>query len=421
MALLIENGMVLQQNFGFKRQTVVVDGPVISAIGPKDKMRRAHKGYDRIDASGSLVMPGFINAHMHAALGLARGFGVGLPLFDMFEKKLFPLYKEMTDQRAYLGAMVSGLEMIHTGSTSVNNVDSGWAKPVLKAFNKLGLRGTMAITLKDRDVETGEAYSCSHLPENEWLVKRLAEHPRLKGMYGIANEFEATEGLIKTVRELAERDGAGIHMHLAESKKETGFIMQKTGKTSVRYMYDLGVLKENSLAVHVVNISQKDIPLLAKSRATVVHCPTSNLNLGSGIAHVPEMLEAGVSVAVGIDHPIANISNDIRHELNNAMVVQQARGKQLLPKQLLAMALNSRLYGYLTGALQPGSMADIIVVSLKGSAIPEDNATLLREALLAALPVTNSIINGEAVMRDGRVLALNERSIIKKARAASKF
>ena len=421
MALLIENGMVLQQNLSFKKQTLAIENSVITSAGTKERMRKSHKRYDRIDAENCLVLPGMINAHTHAALGLAQGFGVGLPLFEMFEKKLFPLYKKMNDQKAYLGAMAAGLEFIRTGTTSVNNMDSTWSKPVLKAFDKLGLRGTMAITLKDRDVETGEKLDNIRLSENEWLVKRLSEHPLLKGMYGLANEFEASESLIRQVNELATRDNTGIHTHIAESRKETGFILQKTGKTSVRYMYDLGILNENSLAVHAVNITQKDIAILAKSRATVVHCPTSNLNLGSGVARVPDMLEAGVSMAIGVDHPTVNVSNDLRRELTHARVAQQAIGKTLTPKQLMSMALNSRLYGYTTGALQPGSMADAIVISLKDDVVPRDDTSLLREALLTNVPIIHSIINGEIIMRDRRILRLNERNFIKKAQAACNF
>lgn len=421
VALLIENGKVLQQNFTFKEQTLAVDGSVITGAGTKEKMRKAYKRYDRIDAENCLVLPGFINAHTHAALGLAQGFGVGLPLFEMFEKKLFPLYKKMNDQKAYLGALISGLGFIHTGTTSINNIDSTWSKPVLKAFDRLGLRGTMALTLKDREIKTGDTYDCKYLSENEWLVKRLAEHPLLTGMYGIANEYEATEGLIKQARQLADRDNTGIHIHIAESKNETGFILQKTGKTTVRYLYDLGVLNENSLAIHAVNIPNKDIGILAKSRATVVHCPTANINLGSGISPVTEMLEAGIAMAIGTDHPIINMSNDIRHELYNAMILQKTQGKTLTPKQLLSMALNSRLYGYSTGTLQPGSLADLTVVSLKDRVVPQDNDSLLKETFFESAPTVHSIINGEVIMRDRRILKLNEKNVLKKAQAACKF
>ncbi len=421
MALLIENGKVLQPNYSFKEQTIAIDDNIITSLGSKEKMRGKYKRYDRIDASDSVVLPGFINAHTHAALGLAKGFGVGIPLFEMFEKVLFPLYKKMSDEKAYLGALVAGLEFIHTGSTSFNNIDSKWSKPVLKAFDRLGLRGTMALALKDREVKTSATFDCKGLSENEWLVKRLRDHKLIKGMYGLANEFEATEGLIKQVRELAAQDNTGVHLHLAESKSETGFILQKTGKSSTRYLYDLGVLNENSLAVHAVNVTKKDIPILAKSRVTVVHCPTSNLNMNSGTASVNEMFDAGVSMSVGVDHPIVNMSNDVRRELRTANIIQRTRGNVLPLKSLLSMAFNSRLYGYANGALSQGSLADLVVVSMKGSVVPQDNDSLLRETFFANSPVTHSIINGNIVMRDSRITTVNEKNTLKKAQAACKF
>lgn len=421
MAILIENGRVLQPNYSFKEQSLAIEGTVISAAGGKERMRKSHKQFDRVDATGCLVMPGFINAHTHAAMGLAQGLGVGMPLFDMFENVLFPIEKKMTDGNAYLGSLVSGLEYIHTGTTSMNNINAKWSKSVLKALDRLGLRGTMSLALKDRDIKTGATFDCKGLGENEWLVRRLEEHPLLSGMFGLANEVEATESLIKTVKQLAAENHTGVHMHVAESIGEKGFVLQRTGKTSVKYLYDLGLLNEKSLAVHAVNVSKNDIMLLSKSRSTVVHCPTVNLNLGSGIAPVAEMLEAGVAMGIGVDDPIANMSNDLRRELSNALLLQQTKGHQLSVKQLLSMAFNSRLYGHSTGSLAPGSLADVIVVSMKDRVVPQDDESLLRETLFADTPVVHSIINGELVMRDKKVLCINEKNTLKKAQKACKF
>ena len=417
VTFLIENGKVLQPNFTFKEQSIAIDGTVITGIGTKSKLRKSKKRYDRIDANGCLIMPGFINAHTHAAMGLAQGRGVGMPLFDMFEKVLFPLEKKMKGSDAYLGALVSGLEFIHSGTTCVNNINARWPKQVLKALDRLGLRGTMALALKDRSISTGETFNCKELSENQRLVKRLADHPRLRGMYGLANEVESTEHLVKTVKQLAEEDNTGIHMHVAESVGEKGYILQKTGKTSVRYLYDLGILHEKTLAVHAVNVTKTDIMILAKSRATVVHCPTVNLNLASGVSPVADMLEAGVSMGIGVDDPIANMSNDIRREMMNARVLQQTKNKFLSTKQLLSMALNSRLYGYSNGSLQPGSLADLVVVSMKDRVVPKDDDSLLRETLFGDPSILHSMVNGELIMRDRRVLSLNEKNVLKKANA----
>ncbi|MFC2174581.1 amidohydrolase family protein [archaeon] len=421
MALLIENGKVLQPNYSFKEHSLAVEGTVITGTGTKERMRKSHKRYDRIDATGCLVMPGFINAHTHAALGLAQGLGVGMPLFEMFEKVLFPIENKMTPDHAYLGALVSGLEFIHTGTTSINNINAKWSKPVLKALDRLGLRGTMALALKDREIKSGATFTCKHLSENEWLVKRLEEHPLLTGMFGLANEVESTEKLIKTVKDLATENHTGVHMHVAESTGEKGFVLQRTGKTSVRYLYDLGLLNDHSLAVHAVNVSKNDILLLSKSRSTVVHCPTVNLNLGSGVAPVADMLEAGVAVGIGVDDPIANMSNDVRRELMNALTLQQSKGKQVSINQLLSMAFNSRLYGHATGSLAPGSLADITVVSMRDRIVPNTDESLLRESLFGGTPVIHSIINGEVVMRDNKVLSVNEKNTLKKAQKFCKF
>jgi 5-methylthioadenosine/S-adenosylhomocysteine deaminase len=383
-------------------------------------MRNKYRGYKRLDFGGHLILPGFINAHTHAAITLCQGLGEDMPLFEMLQKVLFPLEKKIKDSDAYLGALVGGLEFIRSGTTSVNNINASWSQSVVKAFDELGLRGTLAITLKDHDLKTHEKYDCSKLvDENIRLVKSLANHPQLKGMFGIANEVEASEELLKRVQQLAREFNTGVHMHVAETLGERGYILQRTGKTSVRYLYDLGLLTERSLAVHAVNVSKSDILTLAKSRATVVHCPTVNMSLGSGVSPVPEMLEKGVSVGIGVDDPVSNMSDDIRVELNNARMLAKASGHTLSLKQLLSLAWNSRLYGYSVGHIKEGCFADIITVDLRNRLVPKRDDCLLRETIFAGSPVDNVIIGGKFVMHNGEIMVLDEAKVLKRAQKAA--
>ncbi len=376
----------MQPDYSFKEESVVITDRIISDKGSHAAMRKKYKSHKRIDLKGQLVLPGFINAHAHSAMTLAQGLGEDMPLFEMFQKVLFPMEKKLKEQDTYLGALVAGIEFIRSGTTSVNNINATWSRQVTKAFDELGLRGTLALALKDRDIRTHDTFECRYVEENVRLVKSLEHHPLLKGMFGIANEVEASEGLLKHVRDLAKEHNTGIHMHVAETLGERGYILQRTGKTSVGYLHELGLLNEKTLAVHAVNVSKADIGILAKSRATVVHCPTVNMSLGSGVSPVAEMLERGVAVGIGVDDPISNMSNDIRLELNNARMLAKSSGSPLSLPQILSLAWNSRIYGYTIGHVNAGSFADIITVDMRNRLAPKRDDCLLRETIFAGYP-----------------------------------
>jgi 5-methylthioadenosine/S-adenosylhomocysteine deaminase len=418
MQAILEDGLVLQPDFSLRQESLVVDGRFVKDRGSATRMRQSHRGFKRLDFSGHLVCPGFVNAHTHAALSLARGLGDGLPLFEMFEKVLFPLEKRVKDADAYLGALVSGIEFVRTGTTSVHNINASWHKGVVKAFCSLGLRGTLAVACKDTDIKTHETFKPRGLEENERLVRELEDDALLQGAFGLANEVEASQDLIESVRQKAAERKSIIHLHAAESLGEKGFIMQRTGKTSVRYLYDLGVLNERSLAVHCVNITSSDIDLLAKSRATVVHCPTVNLNLASGISPVREMLSKGVSVGIGVDDPIANMSNDLRIELGVAKVLQQSIGGNLSLRNMASMMWNGRVLNSGVGTIREGGFADLFFLDLRKKVVPASPNSLLREALLGRRTVNHSMIGGEWVLKDKHVLGVDEARVTRDAQKA---
>ena len=246
------------------------------------------------------------------------------------------------------------------------------------------------------------------MKENEWLVKELRKNPRVKGLFGLANEIEASQSLINDIKLAASRYSTGVHLHVAESVVERGFIMQSTGKSSVRYLYDLGVLSEKTIAVHAVNVSSNDIRLLGKSKAFVVHCPSANIALDAGIAPVEEMLDNGVRLGIGVDDPVATINDDLLRELYTAWVLQRTRGFNLPAERLLGMAFGGN-------SLSAGAAADVIVADLRKPVLET-----IQQFIMDSPKIVHVLINGEPVLADGKFTRIDEEKIMEKAEKESR-
>jgi 5-methylthioadenosine/S-adenosylhomocysteine deaminase len=328
----------------------------------------------------------------------------------MFEKVLFPLEQRLNDEQAFLGAMFCGIEFLETGCTEVNNMGKTWSQPVMNALEELKLKGTLALALKDVDLKTKQRMECEFLKENEELVRKLRKHPRLKGLFGLANEVEASESLIKDVKLLAKQHGTGVHVHVAESIVEKGFVFQKTGKTSVKYLFDLGVLTPETIAVHAVNVTDSDVTTLAKSQCKVVHCPTANLSLGAGVAPVPKMLEKGVQVCIGVDDPVATPNNDVLKEVFTASIIQQAVGQKLSSQQLSSMLFAGK-------QLEEGVAADVVLLEENQEFLGKD---FLKQLSFGFLDVKHVFINGEQVVDRGKATVVDREKVFENVEEARK-
>lgn len=322
---------------------VLVENGEISGLGRGKYTGRGER------IKGNLISPGFVNAHVHTGMFYFRGKGSGLPFNEWLEKIIFPLEKKITRRQIYLGALRACKSMIDSGTTSFCNINP-WYKPVVRAVRKTGMRAKLALSLKDQ----GTPYK-PPVGENVSLVKRYRSG-RIEGMFGLANEKECSAELIARVAALAEKYDSGIHVHIAESPLGEQMIERKYGKTSIQYFNSLGALNEKTIAVHCVNISDRDVSVLRRSGASVVHCPTTNLLVHVGISPVRKLLAGGVGVNLGTDEPVANPTMDVRRE-----AVMAKKLHRLPTERIFRMLTDGRLFGSAVGEIAVGKSADLVV------------------------------------------------------------
>jgi 5-methylthioadenosine/S-adenosylhomocysteine deaminase len=262
--------------------------------------------------------------------------------------------------------------MIDSGTTSFCNINP-WYKPVVRAVRKTGMRAKLALSLKD----VGTPYK-PKVSENAALVKRYRSG-LVEGMFGLANEKECSTELIARVSELAKRYDSGIHVHVAESPLGEQMIERKYGKTSIQYMDSLGALNEKTIAVHCVNISDRDVSVLRRSGASVVHCPTTNLLVHVGISPVRRLLAGGVGVNLGTDEPVANPTMDVRRE-----AVMAKKLHHLPTETIFKMLTDGRLFGSAVGEIAVGKRADLVV----------SEARSLEELVFGRAETTATMVDG---------------------------
>lgn len=348
---------------------VLVENGAISGLGRGKYTGRCER------IKGNTISPGFVNAHVHTGMFYFKGRGSGLPFNEWLEKIIFPLEKKITKRQVYLGALRACRAMIDSGTTSFCNINP-WYKPVVRAVKKTGMRAKLALSLKD----LGTPYR-PKVSENVALVRKYCSG-RIMGMFGLANEKECSAELIARVAGLAEKYESGIHVHIAESPLGEQLIERKYGKTSIQYLDSLGALNEKTIAVHCVNISDRDVSMLRRAGASVVHCPTTNLLVHVGVSPVRKLLAGGVGVNLGTDEPVANPTMDVRRE-----AVMAKKLHRLPTERIFRMLTDGRLFGNEVGEIAVGKRADLIV----------SDARSLEELVFGRAETIATIADGEVL------------------------
>jgi Cytosine deaminase and related metal-dependent hydrolases len=420
--IIIKNAYVLTmdpERGDLKNETVVIEDGKITEIGKKTD----ESAETVIDAKQSVVMPGLVNTHTHAAMTLFRGYADDLQLADWLEGHIWPAEAKLTAEDVYKGSLLACLEMIKSGTTSFADMYF-YMDETAKAVEESGLRASLCHGLIELwNEEKGE----TDLKEGKRFVRAWqgAADGRIKTMYGPHAPNTCSEEFLVKVREEANKDGAGIHIHLLETEAELLAMKERYGKCSVHLLEDIGFFGPDVLAAHCVWLSDGDIEILGKRGVNVSHNAISNMKLASGIAPVHKMLEKGVNVSLGTDGCASNNNLDLFEEMKMAALLHKVNtfNPIALPaQQVLQMGTvnGAKALGTETGMLKAGMKADLIMVDMKKPHLTpcfDVPSHLVYSA--RGSDVRTTIVNGKVLMDDYKVLVLDEQKVMEEAQKAA--
>ena len=400
-----------------------IDGDRIDYIGTEPPQ----EDYDEVkDMTGKLLLPGLVNGHTHTGMSLLRGLGSDLPLKEWLFDTVFPVEDRLTNEDLKIGMEVSLLEMIASGTTAFTDMYMApWytARAVLDS----GMKANLCRPMQSFDPDE-EPMTCARMREMLALYEEWngAGDGRIKTDFAVHAEYTCTERMVRAAAEEAHKRGAGMHIHLSETASEQQACIEKYGLTPTQWFDRLGAFDGRAYAAHGVWLTEDDRALLKERGVTVVHCPESNLKLGSGVAKVPAMAAEGLSVALGTDGAASNNNLNMFEEMHLAAILHKGVGRDptLLPQnEVLKMATvnGARLQGRTdTGTLEVGNKADIIAVDMDRPHLTPciDPVSNLLYAAQAA-DVCMTMADGRILYENGAFLTLDRDRILAEARQAA--
>lgn len=427
MRLLIDNVNIIPMtvdNLVMENGYILIDGNHISNVGvgdpPNEKLDL------RIDGSNQVAIPGFINAHTHAAMTLLRGYADDMPLMDWLEQKIWPLEAKLSAEDIYWGTMLALVEMIKSGTTCFADMYFAMDR-VAEAVDQSGMRAVLARGMIGVGPENELAINDSRDLIKKW---NGAGQGRIRFNLGPHAPYTCPPDYLVQVMKLAGETGVGMHIHLAETQHEINESLRLYGMTPIAHMESLGMFNHHVLAAHCVHLTAEDISILVKYGAGVVHNPESNMKLASGIAPVPEMLAAGIPVALGTDGASSNNNLDMLQEMRTCALLHKVNSKDptVLPAyQALQMATVNgaralRLDNEI-GTIETGKKADIILLKMNEAHwIPRYDIVANLVYSAQAADVNTVIVNGQVIMQDRHLITINENEVLEAARrSASRF
>ena len=378
-----------------------------------------------------MLIPGFVQTHVHLCQSLFRGMADDLELLDWLRLRIFPFEAAHTPGSMYSSAMLGAMELIRSGTTTILDMGSiHHEEEVIRAIGETGLRAFVGKAMMDLN-DTFPALRES-TAESLRSTRALAErwHNSFDGRikYAVAPRFvlSCTDLLLGAAREMLDSfEGMLFHTHASENKGEIEAVRRRCGMENIEFLHGLGVLSDRTCLAHCVHLSDHEIALLAQTRTSVSHCPSSNLKLGSGIANIPQLRAKGINVGLGADGAPCNNSLDMFREMRLASLIQKPlHGPTAMPaKSVFEMATRNGakslgLAGEI-GSIEPGKKADMVLLSLTNAwdpLLPDDN--VFSSIVYSATPenVDSVMIDGRWVYRSGEFPELDPGSVTSAAR-----
>ena len=404
------------------RGAVAITGPDITAVEPAEAIASRYTAKETLDAGGQIILPGLINTHTHAAMVLYRGLADDLALMEWLEKYIFPAEaKTVSPEFVRAGTRLAALEMIQSGTTTFTDMYY-FEEEVARTTKAAGLRGVLGQTVIQFPVADAKT-PAEALTRSEAFLKEFANDELIVPALAPHSMYTLDRATLNAVRALADRYKAPVLIHLAETAAESKTSMTRHKVSPTQYLESIGFWGPRTLAAHGVWLSAPDIQILARRKVSVSHNPESNMKLASGTAKVPALQRAGVTVGLGTDGAASNNDLDMFEAMRQAAFLHKltSNDSRTLPaKTALAMATidGARALGIAAqvGSLEAGKRADIIVVSVAGARqTPMYDPLSHLVYVTRGDDVTSTIVNGKVLMRDRKVLTLNEADVINEA------
>ncbi len=409
----------------------------ITEVGRADELRAIPRAEFELEAKGSVVLPGLIDTHVHLAQALLRGCADDTSLIDWLRKFVWPLQGNFEAEDGRSSAKLCMLEMIKSGTTtfleSLLHSRYGF-DGIAGSLQDSGMRGILSKTVMGLP-GYGTEKSIMHpgmVEDEETCLREVESHfkdwngkadGRIMVWYGARSLGGCTRELYQRIASGAERLRTGVTMHLSEVEEDVRYAKQEFGMMPAELMNQVGLAGRNVVFAHGVWLTEKERQILASKGASVSHCPSSNMKLASGIAKVPEMLEAGVNVGLGCDGGPSNNCYDMVREMKTASLLQKARlldPLALRAETVLEMATinGAKALGLQRdlGSIEVGKKADLILVSLrKPHLTPALNPVSHLVYAAEGSDVETVVIDGKIIMENRSVKTLEEENVLQEA------
>lgn len=411
---------------------VAVKGDSILAVGNEEDIKKNYSADEIIDCGGKALMPGLVNAHTHVPMTLLRGLADDLRLDVWLMGYMLPVEREfVSPEFVRLGTLLACAEQIRSGVTTFNDMYF-FEDDIAKAAAEAGMRAVCGQSIMKYPAPDAAAYEDSLAYAREF-IKKWKGHPLIVPAIAPHAPYSTTPEILRACADIAKENDVPLHIHISETAFEVETMRSEQGMPVVPYVKKQGLFEAKVIAAHCVHIDTGEMRTLQHANAGVAHNPSSNLKLASGFAPVAKMLENGLNVGIGTDGPASNNDLDMFEEVRLASFVAKAASNDptVLPAAtalLMATRMGAQALhiGDLTGSLEPGKRADLILVDTSplhnSPRFKRDPLNAYAQLVFAAksTDVTDVMVNGKWLMREHRLLTLNEEELLKQARELAK-
>lgn len=427
---VIKNGYIVSMNQSrqvFVGGDILIEGSKIIDIGsvPDEKIK---PDAEIVDATGKLILPGLVNTHVHLSQQLARGLGDDVDLLTWLHERIWPYESNMDLEDSYISSLACCLELVRSGVTAFAEAGGQEVDGMGRAVEEVGLRGILTRSAMD----CGEGLPEKWNESTDYCLKKQEEHlkrwngqadDRIRVWFSLRTVFNNSDELIKRTKSLADKYNVGIHMHVAEILDEIRFAKATRGRTTVEHLDHLGVLDSNFLAAHAVWLTDRELDSFALHDVKVTHNPAAAMRV-LGFARIKEMLDRGVTVSIGTDGAPSNNRMDMMDEMHLTALIHKGRhlnSKVLPAEKILEMATidgaRCLLWDDEIGSLEKGKKADLIIIDpVSAGSLPIHDPISNLVYSMHSNNVEASMCDGQWLMRDRKILTVDEGEVLKLAR-----